>query len=350
MLNNLYIENIAVIEKTNINFTEGLNILTGETGAGKSIVIDSINAILGNRTSRDLIRNGADSAFVSAEFIDLSSSALDALVEFGFSPEEDGSVLVQRELTLSGKGKCRVNGRPTTVSVLRGLGEYLIDIHGQHASYELMSPELHITYIDKLGDLEDDIAGAREVGRQIVATSDRALRQVQDLTRIARLDDALFEMEPVNPRIVCDEVVAELWKLFRFNKRELQLDYRNKRHLAVANRQLLYSVVYNFCLNAMNYGGEELPSRVSVYDRQNKIRIDVRDFGPTVPTKVWREIKDGFVKKPVEIAMRPGSSGLGLFIASKFSRYMNAEVGAIRHRDGTSFYVDLMKSKQASLF
>ena len=99
MLNNLYIENIAVIEKTNINFTEGLNILTGETGAGKSIVIDSINAILGNRTSRDLIRNGADSAFVSAEFNDLSSSALNALDEFGFAPEEDGSVLVQRELT-----------------------------------------------------------------------------------------------------------------------------------------------------------------------------------------------------------------------------------------------------------
>ncbi|MBQ8135610.1 MAG: DNA repair protein RecN [Clostridia bacterium] len=166
MLNNLYIENIAVIEKTNINFTEGLNILTGETGAGKSIVIDSINAILGNRTSRDLIRNGADSAFVSAEFNDLSSSALNALDEFGFAPEEDGSVLVQRELTLSGKGKCRVNGRPTTVSVLRGLGEYLIDIHGQHASYELMSSELHITYLDKLGNLENDIETYRKAYKE----------------------------------------------------------------------------------------------------------------------------------------------------------------------------------------
>lgn len=158
MLKNLYIENIAVIEKTTIDFTKGLNVLTGETGAGKSIVIDSINAILGNRTSRDLIRNGADSAFVSAEFTELSERTLAALDEFGFVPEEDGSVLVQRELTLSGKGKCRINGRPTTVSVLRGLGEYLIDIHGQHASYELMSPELHITYIDKLGSLENELA------------------------------------------------------------------------------------------------------------------------------------------------------------------------------------------------
>ena len=157
MLKNLYIENIAVIEKTTIEFTTGLNVLTGETGAGKSIVIDSINAILGNRTSRDLIRNGADRALVSAEFDELSESASGAFEEFGFQPEEDGSVLIQRELTLSGKGKCRINGRPASVSTLRALGEYLIDIHGQHASYELMSPELHITYIDKLGSLEEEL-------------------------------------------------------------------------------------------------------------------------------------------------------------------------------------------------
>ena len=158
MLKNLYIENIAVIEKTNIDFSDGLNILTGETGAGKSIVIDSINAILGSRTSKDLIRNGAENAFVSAEFQELSESAVSVLEELGYEKEEDGSVLVQRELSLSGKGKCRINGRPAAVSTLRALGEQLIDIHGQHASYELMTPELHITYIDKLGELEGDLA------------------------------------------------------------------------------------------------------------------------------------------------------------------------------------------------
>ena len=166
MLKNLYIENIAVIEKTNIDFTEGLNVLTGETGAGKSIVIDSINAILGNRTSRDLIRNGAENAFVSAEFTELSEGALSVLDELGYEAEEDGSVLVQREMSLSGKGKCRINGRPAPVSVLKTLGEQLIDIHGQHASYELMSPELHITYIDKLGELEAELEQYRDVYRQ----------------------------------------------------------------------------------------------------------------------------------------------------------------------------------------
>ena len=198
-------------------------------------------------------------------------------------------------------------------------------------------------------ELEQDIDRAHQISEKIVATSDRAIRQVNDLTKIARLDEALFEMEPVNPRVVCDEVISELWQLFRFNRREIEIDYRNKRRLAVANRQLLYSVVYNFCLNAMNYGGEELPSRISVYDRQNKIRIDVRDFGPTVPTKVWREIKDGFVKKPVDIAMRPGSSGLGLYIAAKFANYMHSDFGLVRHRDGTSFYIDLPISGQLSL-
>lgn len=215
-------------------------------------------------------------------------------------------------------------------------------------AHELKAPLSLMRQLALSLDYEDSLDGAREVGRQIVATSDRAIRQVNDLTKIARLDEALFEMEPVNPRAVCDEVVNELWQWFKFNRRELLIDYRNKRRLAVANTQLLHSVVYNFCLNAMNYGGEELPSEIAIYDRGAKIRIEVRDFGPTIPTKIWREIKDGFVKKPVATPMRPGSSGLGLYIASRFSSYMNSDFGLIRHRDGTSFYIDLPVSGQLS--
>jgi K+-sensing histidine kinase KdpD len=100
----------------------------------------------------------------------------------------------------------------------------------------------------------------------------------------------------------------------------------------------------------MNYGGEELPSEVFVRDvRGGGVRVGVRDFGPAIPTKTWREIKDGFVKKPMEIAMRPGSSGLGLYIAAKFIDHMNGRFGLVRHRDGTSFYVDLLQSRQMSL-
>lgn len=223
MLKNLYIENIAVIEKTNIDFTNGLNVLTGETGAGKSIVIDSINAILGNRTSRDLIRNGSENAFVSAEFTELSSHALSAVEELGFVPEEDGTVLVQRELSQTGKGKCRINGRPAPVSVLRSLGEYLIDIHGQHASYELMSPELHINYIDKLGNIENDLEEYRKVYREYSKLKSELNKANVDESERARKIDLLSYQ--VNELEQADFYVGEYEEL---NDRKQIIENREK--------------------------------------------------------------------------------------------------------------------------
>lgn len=189
-----------------------------------------------------------------------------------------------------------------------------------------------------------------KVRNEMISVSDRAIRQVNDLTKIARLEDGLFEMEPVSVRAICDEVLDELSYLFRYNNRRLSIKYSNSSRLVIANRDLLFSVIYNFCLNAIHYSTEESSSRVEISDHYGKVRVKVRDFGPSLPNDVWREMKRGWIKRPTSIAMRPGSSGLGLFIASKFSRYMNAEVGAIRHRDGTSFFVDLLVSNQASLF
>lgn len=152
MLSQLYIENIAVIEKSSISFRAGLNVLTGETGAGKSIVIDSIHAVLGERTSRDLVRTGAKSAFVSAVFTQPNQKACEHLEALGYAPDEDGAVLIQREISADGsRAVCRINGRPATVSVLKELAPDLLQIHGQHESYELLSPDLHIHYIDSMG-------------------------------------------------------------------------------------------------------------------------------------------------------------------------------------------------------
>ena len=120
MLQTLYIENIAVIEKTSIDFNSGLNVLTGETGAGKSIIIDAINAIMGQRTSRDIIRTGEKSAFVSAQFDNIGKSAEEKLAELGFDCE-DGILILQRTLSANGKSVCKINGRPATVSMLRAL-------------------------------------------------------------------------------------------------------------------------------------------------------------------------------------------------------------------------------------
>lgn len=218
------------------------------------------------------------------------------------------------------------------------------------AAHELKAPLNLLRQLAFSLDFAEDKNDVNKIRDKMINVSDRALRQVQDLTKIARLDDGLFQMEPVAVRAVCDDVTKELGTLFRFNHRKLQIEYRNKTRLVSANRDLLYSIVYNFCLNAMHYSDEETRSELVLSDKNGKVRLDVRDFGPALPIDVWRSLKKGWIEKPTSIAMRPGSSGLGLYIASKFSQYMKADVGAIRHRDGTSFFVELMPSRQMSLF
>lgn len=216
------------------------------------------------------------------------------------------------------------------------------------AAHELKAPLAVLRQLAlSFGEMDEKDEHIRS---EMISVSERAIKQVNDLAKIRRLEDGLFEMEPVSVRVVCDAVTRELEYLFNHNKRELFIKYSNRSQLVVANKDLLYSVVYNFLLNAMHYSGEGTRAELVVRDCYDKVRIMVRDYGPALPMDVWREMKRGWVAKPTSIAMRPGSSGLGLFIASRFSRYMNAAVGAVRHRDGTSFYVELPSSKQASLF
>lgn len=148
MLSNLQIENIAVIKSASIDFENGFNVMTGETGAGKSIVIDSLNAILGERTSRELIRSGADSASVCAEFQNVGDNVKNELEKLGI--EKDDTLIVSRKLTPDGKNVCRINGMPATVSMLKALGVQLVNIHGQLDNQSLLSPETHCYFIDKL--------------------------------------------------------------------------------------------------------------------------------------------------------------------------------------------------------
>lgn len=216
------------------------------------------------------------------------------------------------------------------------------------AAHELKAP---LAVLRQLALSLDDVDEKNEFIRdEMVSVSERAIKQVNDLVKISRLEEGLFEMEPVAVRAVCDDVTRELAYLFRFNKRDLFIKYSNRSRLVTANRELLHSVIYNFLLNAMHYSGEETKSELLVGEKGKNVRVEIRDYGPALPIDVWREMKRGWVKKPTSIAMRPGSSGLGLYIASKFARYMCANVGAIRHRDGTSFYVELPISKQMTLW
>ena len=193
MLELLHIENIAIIEAADIVFERGFNALTGETGAGKSIVIDALSAVLGQRTSRELIRTGADKAFVGATFSGVNPELTAPL---GIAPEEDGTLLLQREIHGDGKNVCRVNDRPVTVGQLRALGARLLNIHGQHDGQQLLDEEQHIVYLDSFGRTES-LAEAytvkykhfTDVRRQIAAL------QMDEAEKARRVDTLQYQIE-----------------------------------------------------------------------------------------------------------------------------------------------------------
>lgn len=193
MLELLHIENIAIIEAADIEFAPGFNALTGETGAGKSIVIDSLSAVLGQRTSRELIRTGADKAFVSAAF---SGTAPELTETLGIQPEADGTLLLQREIQTDGKNVCRVNGRPVTVGQLRALGARLLNIHGQHDGQQLLDEEQHIVYLDSFGRVEslaityaEKYKDFTDIRRQIGAL------QMDEAEKARRVDTLQYQIE-----------------------------------------------------------------------------------------------------------------------------------------------------------
>lgn len=193
MLELLHIENIAIIEAADIEFAPGFNALTGETGAGKSIVIDSLSAVLGQRTSRELIRTGAEKAFVSAAF---SGMAPELTEELGIQPEADGTLLLQREIQTDGKNVCRVNGRPVTVGQLRALGARLLNIHGQHDGQQLLDEEQHIVYLDSFGRVEslaityaEKYKNFTDIRRQIGAL------QMDEAEKAWRVDTLQYQIE-----------------------------------------------------------------------------------------------------------------------------------------------------------
>ena len=187
MLSLLHIENIAIIESADIAFEPGFNVLTGETGAGKSIVIDALSAVLGQRTSRELIRTGAKSALVTAVFSGLPP--LSWLGENGFDQGEE--LLLQREIQGDGRNSCRLNGRPLTVAQLRELGRQLLDIHGQHDGQQLLNPECHLGYLDRFARTGELVDHYREAFGQVAALRRQIASLEMDEAQRARRVDAL---------------------------------------------------------------------------------------------------------------------------------------------------------------
>lgn len=205
MLAQLFINNIAVIERASIDLEKGFTVLTGETGAGKSIIIDAIHAVLGERTSKELVRTGTQSASVSALFTGLDEDILCLLDQLSIPREEDGSLLVQRDIRQEGRSSCKLNGAPATVSMLKQVGPRLVTIHGQHESYELLSPEVHMVYLDSFAGLESLLAEYQAAYHTLRETQ-RKLEALQtDEGEKARLSDLLHyqidEIQSANVRV-----------------------------------------------------------------------------------------------------------------------------------------------------
>lgn len=234
MLCNLQIENIAVIKKAVIDFKSGFNVMTGETGAGKSIVIDSINAILGERTSRELIRSGAADAFVCAEFDSVPANVQAVLAELDFASDDD-ALVIQRKISADGKNSCRINGLPATVSMLKRIGRELVNIHGQLDNQALLSSEFHCGYIDQIAEnraLLSDYQSAYSL--YVTKKKELAALYMDESEKSRKLDLLNYQIEEIEAAAIRPGEKEELQK---------QLDFLRNAEKIMGLLHLAYSAL-----------------------------------------------------------------------------------------------------------
>lgn len=236
MLKTLCIENIAVIEKADIEFSKGFNVLTGETGAGKSIVVDSINAILGERTSKELVRAGSENAFVTAYFEDINSEVKQKLNEFDLPCEDDGTLMLSRKISAQGKSTCRINGSVCTVSMLKEVGNLLVNIHGQHDSQTLLNADYHYKFVDMYGSLDDVLDEYKQSFKQLLSVR----KQLKALTLDADERDRQIELLDYQIKELTDaEIKVGEWE-----------ELKKRKNLILNSQNLLQSL--NSALAAFN--------------------------------------------------------------------------------------------------
>lgn len=284
MISQLYIENIAVIEKTTVDFTEGFNVFTGETGAGKSILIDAINAVMGERFAKELIRNGETKASVTATFTNLSKQAKDALEDLGYDADEE--LLIYRSIGIDGKNVCKINGRPATVSILREMSDFLVNIHGQHDNQALLVPSRHIGYIDAFGGTEEllmqykaEYATYKKLKRQL----DELSKDDSDKKRRAEL--LRFQVDEIEE---ADIVVGEEDELFEkrriIKNSEALVDSLNIAYSALAGED-----EFEGAASLVERASDELVSSAEIMSdlsematRIEEIKYELKDFAEEI--------------------------------------------------------------------
>lgn len=281
MLTSLYIENIAVIEKTEIELYSGLNILTGETGAGKSIVIDAINAVMGHRTSKEIIRNGADNASVFATFSEVNNIVKNKLIDNGYNLEDD-ELVISRTLSLSGKNTCRINGKPANVSFLRELGLNLINIHGQHESYELFSPETHITYIDNLADNHSLIADYKTAYYEYKKLSKEYDEFIESESnreqRIDLLSYQVNELENAAVTVGESEALADERRVLMNAEKITSALHKAKNYLDGSNTTGAVDILDD-AVTSLQKASDLNPEFENIFNRLNDLYYEIQDVG-----------------------------------------------------------------------
>lgn len=297
MLSNLQIENIAVIKSASIDFENGFNVMTGETGAGKSIVIDSLNAILGERTSRELIRSGADSASVCAEFQNVGDNVKNELEKLGI--EKDDTLIVSRKLTPDGKNVCRINGIPATVSMLKALGVQLVNIHGQLDNQSLLSPETHCSFIDKLAGSGRELNEFKELYSLYIKKENELKSLNTDVNeKNRRLDILNYQIEEIQKADIRPGEKDELTEKLGFLRNaEKVLDLLHTAYAALngdgempgaadvaadAASKLLSAADYSSDFTETANGVNDAAMNLSAYTEELRDKIYSLDYDPNV--------------------------------------------------------------------
>lgn len=286
MLDTLHIENIAVVREADLDFPTGLTVLTGETGAGKSIIIDSINLLLGARPQRELIRTGENTALVSAVFSDIGAELAEMMRNAGLRTEEDGSVLLQRTVSLDGKAATRINGRPLTVSMQKELAAQLISIHGQHDNQVFLKPESHIFFLDSYAGIDTELSAYgvlyteyRELRAKLKALS----RDEQEKARLAELlryqindiDSGHLKAGEEEQLLQRRDKIRNAEKIAKYAKNVYRALYRSEKSYS-ASEQLDRAV------SALEQMTEFFPKAAEYAEKLSGFRYEIEDIAEAV--------------------------------------------------------------------
>lgn len=346
MLKELSIENIAIVKKECIEFDNGFSVLTGETGAGKSIIIDSIGLIMGARFSKELIRSGEENARVSALFTELTDHEKDFLENAGFPAEDDGTFFIQRKISVSGASSAIVNGKTVTVSVLRTIGEFLINIHGQHASQALLEEENHILYLDAMANDSSLLSEYSKIYEEYSETKNKIeelkKKENEKERTIELLKYQLNDIDSVKPKKGEEEAleinkkkIADAEKISKYSTLVYRALYRNEKGLSA-------SELISKASDAISVLSDIIPDASSYVETLRDFAYRIEDIAETI----HKECDVGY-KNPSEILDRIESR---LNSISKLKRKYGSTVeDIIAYREKIAFELKSLEHSEETI-